>query len=48
MECLVLGTKNLPYKLIATPPTVPPIIAPRTGIGIKIYPATAEPIPTEL
>lgn len=44
----VLGTMNLLYKLMATPPTVPPIIAPSTGTGIKIYPATAEPIPTEL
>lgn len=45
---LVLGTKNLLYNDMATPPTVPPIIAPSTGIGISIYPATAEPIPTEL
>jgi len=30
---------------MATPPTVPPMIAPTTGIGINIYPTIADPIP---
>jgi len=34
--------------VIAIPPTVPPMIAPNTGMGINTYPAIAVPIPTVL
>lgn len=47
-EFLVEGTMNLWYNPTPTPPTTLPINAPKTGTGINIYPATADPIPIEV
>lgn len=45
---LVEGTTNFWYNPTPTPPTTDPINAPKTGIGIRIYPATADPKPIDV